>query len=268
MRSRLDSIASACAVTSLLASCASTPPTLDERYEQMSPPGRQVFLAYYPLLRPPEKAGEGPLLLADNWRYEAPEIRQHIDHHPEFTENPSTYTLAGVKILPSRPGPLVSGAQVDLQAELLYADGRRANATHDVHWSVQPALARIERTSLRFECVHSDVTVSADFLGERTGSRVIEIRKPLASLELSIDEGSRSLEQTDSVKLRLHALCADGTRSEVSCQADWSARSRGVEARGCGNIRLSPAHAGSSFSVSASYGGLRISRSFHTPMRR
>jgi hypothetical protein len=252
-----------------LQSCSS--PTPRQLYWSLEADSKRVFLAYYPLLNPEQREallnGSATEVAARSWSFENSPVGKKSAEMPKLTEDPSHYTLKDIHISGNpelEVDEITQGKSINLRAELRYQDGRKADATDDVVWTIEPAtLGHIDGKTLRFACVSSDLIVGADFYHERQGARTFRIRKKVAALEIAVDGASLGFDRSQYVGLKLVARCADGTESEVSCQAQWRSLSpQAVDVSGCGNltivsqelVNLDPV------TVSATYGGVTTTR--------
>jgi hypothetical protein len=130
---------------------------------------------------------------------------------------------------------------------------------------------------LSYSCLNGEAVVSGDFIGETGGSLHFQIDKPLEYLELRVSDSYLAADQGFNYKLDAVAHCKDGTRADVSCQADWSSKSSVGEISGCGNFSISErqkrdseasfASLGETFQVSVRYAGLSQSRILPAPKR-
>lgn len=248
----------------------SSEPEYVERYRELDGIQKKAFIAYYPRLQPHERAR----LIEELENRVPPEIAYlHIQENaraakglepiPNASPVPiPTHHLSGLTIETTGP---TGSRSLELRAVARYSDGESAEVTADVVWTVEPALASIRGNTLRYDCVHSDVEVNARFFDDAEAKRVIPLLKDLRSIELERGDPADAKDHSEFVKLRLVAHCADGTTSDVTCQADWKISTAGLEMRGCGTIhRLGPA---SQALVSVSYGGLEATRAIELPLR-
>jgi hypothetical protein len=197
---------------------------------------KRAFLANYPELTPEQRAqmleepGQWRALLT-SWNLLAhfcaqPTPRQRM----EFVGTTDNHTFRDLRIVIADTAP-----EPALKAVLVYRDGRETDVTRDVKWNVEPKLGHVETSEggvprLATACMASDLQVSADFYGQRTGTLWIPVHKELTQLEI------RGMESTEN-GVRLIAWCADGESSDVSCQADWTIQSEAYEIHGCGELR-------------------------------
>ncbi len=247
------------------AGCASEPLALSEVYRERDMAWRRMFLSYYPELTPERRlevaaatAPASDFLTA--WKVES-----------RFYGEASS-RISSVDVGWEAPDPLESGMAVRPRAILRYADGRSADATPDVLWSASPDLASFEEGEVRFECVWSDIVVSADFLGIRSGSRLLRIRKPLRRLDVGLWDPSAVVDNHGLLRLRATAHCEDGSSTDVSCQATWRNLAPAQEDRPvgrCGTVDAGVVSRGKNdtLRVRVTYGTLTTDFSAETPRR-
>jgi hypothetical protein len=234
---------------------------------------KQAFLAYYPEV-PPEarialaEHASDPVRFLQYVQRLASDEKRALTLASDFMEQRGSHELTTLEITGGADGAVTSGDRIPLQAQLRYADGRRADATADVEWQVLPNLARMDGSTLRFGCAASDVVVSANFLDEREGRRVFSLRKPLHALDLKVAESDVTAARAEFIQLKLTARCEDGSDADVTCEAEWSlARpddGPSGELLGCGvfhRTTLGIQHA----RVTARYGGLSVTRDLELP---
>jgi hypothetical protein len=232
-------------VPALAAGCAGTPPLAD-RYRDLDSEGKAAFLAYYPLLKPEERlalidSAGGSETWLRAWALEDADLRKRLEPFPAFKGRKRAHRVVGMDVAPAKEGawpPIRGGTRVELRATARWADGRSADVTEDSTWSVEPPVARMDGAALEFGCLASDVTVTADFLRERTGSLTVPIRKSLKELRVKLAESHHGMDGHPYLRFTATAVCDDGTETDVSCQADWG----GTDPRlgrlvSCGNFR-------------------------------
>jgi len=201
-----------------------------ERYQALDGDQKLVFLAYYPDLTPLEQR----LFLDDpNTIEEILSERPEIDPH-RLRLKPQRSSLQSISILPT-PGTLITeGQRAELKAIAHFDQGKSSDISSDVRWEVIPPIAQVHRSTLEFDCIHSDVTVSVRFLDEFESQSTLRVRKKIASLSVTGQEHFSQTHRYEFTELRLIAKCEDGTEQEVSCQANWSADPRSGHFSTCG----------------------------------
>lgn len=227
---------------------ACSTPSFKDRFPHLDPSDREAFVARYPELTEHERerleSGGYPKKLAGE------EAAGKSDR------------IAALEIHASPDSAVYRDElRIQLQASLKYEDGRSADATRDVIWTVEPRLARIEEHTLVPGCSASDLEVSADFFGQRAGQRTFRIRRPIQGLELRRDEAFSGFSRDAIARFLLQAHCRDGSSSEVSCHTTWRSRSPTVEITGCGYVRVLDPEAlrrAPAVELEAEYGGRRI----------
>lgn len=267
-----------------LGACATD--SLRDTYSGLDGIEKQRFLAFYPEVPPDAKKSlaleatepdalyrfvrrqatdeQHRITLTDDTRVQA-----LID---EFKHGKGDHTRARLEIRKDGDGSdrIVSGDRVALHARLAYADGRIADATEDVIWTVQPALAWMEGSTLRLGCAASDVEVAADFLGEHQATLRLHLRKPLRSLSLELADADATAARAEFIRFKVIAQCEDGSSADVTCQADWAlgpptaGENPTGELTGCGELRRASSRV-THARVTASYGGLTVSRDLELP---
>jgi hypothetical protein len=229
----------------LTTACSEAPLRGDERFQSLSLDTKKTFLAYYPVLSPEQRKlfleSDDRFSLLHDWKLDTLYFAQKdkdSDAPPFFNATPKNFTVAELRITTDPPADIRQGKEVVLKSEVEFQDGRKADSTADTDWDVKPDLASIEDGNhLRFECIHSDVIVTGDFIGEHSRSRVVSIRKPIQKLEVFPDAAFNAVAQTSGwIQLKVIARCEDGTSANVTCQADWE----GLGSHACGRVDLSP----------------------------
>lgn len=200
-------------MAALIASSACAGPSFRERFPFLSTSERQAFLARYPDMnadqRQEAESGVPPLKPDEKLSATIRRLEINLD------------------------------AEQQLHAKLIYQDGRTADATADTEFHVAPSVARIEdRRHLIIDCAHVDLVVNGDFFGEAAGRIVIQSRKAVRTLALRQDEAFAARGHQGNYRLAAAAVCADNTRADVTCLADWHTSSRAIELTGCGKIRV------------------------------
>jgi hypothetical protein len=258
-----------------VAAC-STPKTVTERFQSLDYDAKSVYLTYYPYLTSDQRGDllsiedGNPRALIESWSGELNDPRHEVGSFDEMMGNPARRKIAALEIKVDSPDRISSGTEIPVHAFAIYSGGRiAAEVTQDTAWRVDRNLGRIEDGKLRFECVDSDLSIGASFVGEQEATKVLEIRKPLSSLQLKVAETYTGADTGYNFKLILLAHCQDGTVSDVSCQADWSSESLGGKVQGCGNvlIRSKEKLADDGLFVTARYGTLSIRQKLQPPIR-
>jgi hypothetical protein len=252
-----------------LSACASSP--LRERFAALDGSEKAFFLRYYPIMTPNQRlafAGH----ISDSERFieswsENEEFKNKLVNYPGAKPGKKPFAPIRLEISPERSNLVTEGSSLSLKAWLHYPEQVKVDATQDVTWTVQPeSLATMDDSTLKVGCMASEVTVGANFLDEREGSRAFQIRKPLSTLHLGIDDSWRGNHRENPLrKLSLTAECADGTRADVSCQGSWviaGERSEELEIRGCGYLHLKSKEWPRDLivQISAEYGGKSVSK--------
>lgn len=257
MRSE-SSLGPALLALALLAATGCSGMPLRSRFQLLDPAEQKAFIATYPELSEAERRrledGGYPKKLTPQQESRISDRIASLD----IEASPSAESYSKEKT-------------VILKAWLRYEDGRRADATRDVTWSVQPGFARLDGNELLLECAHSDVEVSAEFFGQRTGRRTFRIRKPLEEIEIRQDQAFSGFNVDGIARVLLQAFCQDRSSSDVSCQATWKSRSPAIEIAGCGYVRVRDPELlakDPAVNVEATYGGLKSARKLRfTPTR-
>lgn len=237
----------------LWSGCASDVGTLADLYRWRDHEGRRMFLAYYPELSPERRreilaSDAPPRDLIEAWKVEARYF------------GPKSYQIERVDIE-------WDGEPIRPRAILRYADGRTADASADVQWTVSPPSARLEEGEIRVGCMSSDVEITADFLAIKSGRRTLSARKPLRSLEIAISEETLVVDNHGLLRLKAKVTCEDGTSEDVTCQADWKSRNA-IPVGRCGTVEAGAVSRGKNDTawVRVSYG--HLSTDFLKPIPR
>lgn len=217
---------------------------------------RLAILANYPEMTPAERSRlEDGGSVPKDWK-----MPENLEQRARLRE---------LEVTPSLKNPIREGMQVSFKGTLHYADGRTADVTQDLTWHTPPALSPMLENQLAFGCLHEDQMVTGEFLGERQAQVRLEFRKPLRSLDIRVSESAESIEKSDFQRLRITAVCEDGTTSDVSCQASWTILSKGFESLGCGYLKMSRKTGGRRpITIRASYGDREIERTLDLPPRK
>ena len=251
-----------------MASACAGNPTLKDRFLELNGEAKSQYLTIYPELTPDERLAY--LDLGAN-----PRIFQELRPHFSLL---NAGKISKLEILPSKdlisssePWTIREGHSLPLKAITHYTDRRVADVTEDADWDVQPRLAKMDKSTLRWNCISQAVVVSADFFREAGGTQEIRIELPLRELKLELDPRAQGGDQSEYIQLRLIAECEDGTQSEVACQAAWNTDEKDVaEVTGCGRIRLLRTENmhGRLLRVTAGYGSKTITKELHLPQKR
>ena len=217
-----------CLATQAWVACKT--PSLAERYQALDGDQKWVFLAYYPDLTPLERQ----VFLDD-----PSSIEEILSERPEIDPErrrlkPQRSSLQSLSILPSPETLITEGQRVELKAYAHFDQGKTTEISQDVQWEVIPPIAKIDRSSLELDCIHSDVTVAARFLDEFETQSTLKFRKKIDSLVVTGKEHFSETHRYEFTELRLIAKCEDGSEQEVSCQAEWTANPRSGGFSSCG----------------------------------
>jgi len=176
--------------------------------------------------------------------------------------NPKNRKIDSLEIKIDSPTTVTSGSKIPVHSFAHYANESTAEVTPDTTWRVEPKLGQVEEGNLIFQCVHSEVSLIANFLGEKESTQIIDIEKPLDSLELKVSESYVGVDTGYGFQLILLAHCKDGSVSDVSCQASWKSVSSGGKVSGCGNFIISSKEklVQDALNVTAHYGDLTIQK--------
>jgi hypothetical protein len=273
--------------TLLISACSSTPPVEEHssRYILLDGESKALFLSLYPWLtlsqreswlaggmrvRRDSEAREDEIarLLSnvseDRRKALQPKINAILDEPLKF--RPSSLEIAAVQ----------NGSTVTLMSTLVYADGTRVSVRPEdgIRYELQPALGTVRGDTVTFDCAATDVVIYAAFLNAQSTSQVLKPRKPLKELKISIDGAWQNLSSkqgnaTGDLPFRAEAVCQDGTRSNVTCLANWSTRggpsepAKSPRFSGCG--KLSGAAPGSKIQVSAKFADRIAESTITTP---
>jgi hypothetical protein len=197
---------------------------------------KRAFLAYYPDLSAEQR--DQLIGSPDTWRmnltqwgilnrfYSQPNPREPL----EYSGDTDNHTLRDLRIELAD-----TSSEPELKATLVYRDGRSVDATRDVKWTVYPKLGWVEISEhstprLVSGCIDTELEISADFYGERQGTLLLPVKKPIVRLEI------QGVESTENA-VKLVAWCENGETTDVSCQADWEIQSAEYEVHGCGQLR-------------------------------
>ena len=253
-----------------LSACAHEP---QRKFYDLDGPEKAIFLAYYPLLTPDQRkellVTLQPLELLKEWNLAQIYFRNSESDHAEFAARPENYTIARINVELDRSAPYRTGKGLSLRAVALYLDGRQVDITQDAHWKVLPDVAYMDGHVLHFDCVASDVEVSAQFMEQYAGSRRVEIRKEIQSLDIQVAGRSVAVGPQEFIHMEAIARCSDGSTSNVTCQTEWKTKER-ARFGGCGVLQLYPVKRATDnepISITGSYGGVSATRSFEfTPI--
>ena len=188
---------------------------------------------------------------------------------PRYHLIKKSYSLQGIKVWPLKPVSLATESKIQFNATLQYEDGRTADVTEDVTWHVLPTLGTMKENVLEVGCASSDLIVTANFLNEAQGTMTVPVRKTIESLTLARAESTSALEKGEFIQLSLTARCSDGTRTDISCQAQWDVVKAPGRFQGCGLFHIDRAldWENSPIQVRALYGGKSITRSISLPLK-
>jgi hypothetical protein len=256
-----------------LIACSTSAPLMD-RFQNLDYDAKSVFLAYYPYLTADQRndlldPGKNPRELIEGWAGQFNDPKKQVGSFDEMMNNPANRKITSIEIKTDSPDVIDKGTQIPLHAFAHYVNGTTVEVTPDTAWRVEPKLGEIEDSTLNFECVQSEISLIANFLGEKESTKVIEIRKPLDSLEMKVPESYTGIDTGYNFQLILLAHCQDGTVSDVSCQASWKSVSSGGKISGCGNFVVSSKEklVQDALNVTASYGNLSIRKTLQPPSR-
>lgn len=257
-----------------LTSGCSTPISRTERFQILDLDHKNIFLAYYPYLSRDQRnellaTEEKPSELIERWSKELKDPDHILGSFEEMTTNPIHRRVSKLDIKTDATEIVTEGHRIVARAYATYQSGKVTDITSDTEWSVEPHLAKLNGNEIDFDCVHSDLTLTAHFLGERDASQAISIQKPLKSLEIRVKEASLGADRSLSFQLSAFAQCQDGSISDVSCQTTWRAVSELGRIQGCGNlvVNAKEKRALDSLTVRAQYGGFVAQKTLNPPIR-
>lgn len=225
----------------LLVGCSTTEPEV-VRFQNLDYDAKTVFLAYYPYLNADQKeallAGNAnPEELIQSWAGQFNDPHHEVGSFEEMMNNARNRRIVSLEIETDASEPITSGNQITARAFAVYSNEKKVEVTPDVDWRVEPAAAKVEKNVVEFGCLSGEMTISANFLQEKEGSRTIIVKKPIQSIEIALSEATLGEDKSFNYQLALLAHCKDGTQSDVSCQAQWRAvNSSGEEIDDYGNI--------------------------------
>jgi len=219
-----------------------------QRFHDLDAEWKQMYVAFYPTLSNKQRRefleGEHhPYALLRKWNKDVRWFRE--EELPSgasairWVAPRAAYTLRSLEIRTDRGSPILRGTGFVATAILHYEDGREADVSQDVHWSVSPSpRVRIEKGRVEFGCIHEEVSVSAEFLDERKQILPIPVLKPLKSFKISLEDRAQDFRGDGYLELTANAVCEDGSQERVSCQANWTTTREIGEIVGCGQFRL------------------------------
>ncbi|MEO5970590.1 MAG: hypothetical protein ABIQ95_11735 [Bdellovibrionia bacterium] len=238
--------------------CA-TPISVAENYNFLDRDAKVLFLDAYPDLTSEKKLEY----------LERPETLRPTDSHNSQSRAPlSLRKPVSLQIdwLPSQE--VTTGNVIELRAYVNYSDGNKIDATPDVTWKATPPIVSLDTNKLLYECVDSDISVSASFLDEVHATQTFKFRKSLNSIAVRVAELSSIIDNSAFIKLNSNAICQDGTVTEVSCQTIWKVDPQWGSFQGCGHLVPSPkSWKEGSAEVSVSYGTLNVTTTVLLPAR-
>jgi hypothetical protein len=236
-------------------SCA-TSQSLREEFQTLDGEQKEKFLSAYPDLTYTQRKTfvENPL--------KTTQLLQ--DWNVKLTPSP----IGFMSIEPHPEGPVRQGTSLHLRAYLSYQNGRKIDVTQDVQWQALPNIFHLDHNVLEFGCVSSEVTVTANFLGEREKSITYSIQKPIQSLQVSLSEDSEGVSNSEYVRFKVLARCRDGTITDVSCQSTWNSEPIFGEFLNCGNLHLTPySQKMKEVQVRVTYGNNQVQQKIRIPSR-
>lgn len=241
----------------LIGGCSS--PTLLEKYRPLEAQDKSKFLSVYHLLDPEQKM----IVITDLDRLKKYFKYWNIKMPPESDQ---PVRLRGIWLEPRGDKVIDSGTSIRLHARAAFSNHRTADATQDVVWKALPELGTMKKNTLYFDCVHSDIQVSANFLEEGEGFETYRIRKPLRSLYIRLADSSPAADTSEYLQVRLTATCEDGTTNDVSCQGEWDIDPKLGKFLNCGYLYLNPTgwKEKSGF-IRATYGDLQVTQKIYFP---
>jgi hypothetical protein len=215
--------------------CA-TPSQIDS-FRKLDGNLQDLYLRHYPDLSRSERAAF--LEDADSRKQIMNHWMQRKGRQPSSLDAP---ILADLIIEPSNPGVISEGKELRLKSFAVYSDGRKIEVTDATDWKVHPPkLSKVHDGKLDIQCFAGDINVTATFLDNRETSQIYPIHKPIAALKITSLASYSPTFEYEYVKLNLLTSCADGTSSDVSCQAEWIVSPLLGTLSGCGYLAPSKA---------------------------
>lgn len=256
-------------------SACSTEPLTSDRFQTLDYDSKIVFLTYYPYLTRDQKdeflasEDKSPREMIQSWSGQFDDPYHQVGSFDEMMNNPINRKIKTLEIKLDTPEPITQGNKTTARAFATYENGRTVEVTQDTEWKVEPRLAQFEKNVLSFDCVHSDLTINANFLNEKEASKPLEIRKPIASLEVKIADGYIGADTGYNFQLSLTAHCKDGSTSDVSCQGLWKSVATGGKIEGCGNFVVTSKEKldQDALTVIARYGDRSVRKTLRAPIR-
>lgn len=250
-----------------LNSCATSTSSM-EQFRALEGDAKIAYLDAYPDLSPEQKTD----FLANRGS-----LRQLMS-----ANNTANNTLNDTKAAIPRPirkplslqmeplfsAPITEGNTIDFKAYVNYSDGRKVESTSDVTWQALPSLVKVHTNQLHYECVYSDISISASFFDEVKTTQVIAFKKPLDTIGVQVAESSSIIDNSAFIKLNSRAICKDGTVTEISCQSVWKADPEWGRFFNCGQLQPSAKSwlEGAAI-VTVSYGPITVTRKIFLPAR-
>lgn len=247
----------------LLLGACSTPPTTYEKFRELEGNLKLIFINLYPAMSADQRKVflEHPEIAPDL-------LKQYRIKNPQDEMQSRKSNLLSIVIDPSNKTPITQGTGFHLMANAYYTDERKVVINPDVRWEVSPPIAEIKNSDLKVGCVHSDLTVIANFLDEAEGKTIYSFRKPLRSLYIQLTEASSVVDDGEFVQLRLNVTCEDETVNNVACETLWKIDPTQGKFLSCGHLHVTREAAQRGWvEITASYGDKTVQQKINLPQR-